>query len=139
IFSNNGIPNLSSAKVTVQCYDVNDTTGVETQLSTGISNVIGTNCTVTRSGNVATITEISANSGSIEVYAQAGTNFQSFVIPFYLSVYVGKGQITISRVDDGYTINTTPSSIVIPSNSDGSNPVITGAKTRVLLSKAGVN
>src|SRR5690606_5566126 len=64
---------------------------------------------------------------------------QSFTIPFYLTVYVGKGQITISRIDDGYTINTTPSSIVIPSNSDGSNPILTGAKTRVLLSKAGVN
>lgn len=52
---------------------------------------------------------------------------------------VAKAQITITRLDDGYTINTTPSSIVIPSNSDGSSPILTGAKTRVLLSKAGVN
>ncbi|GEM_PF-5273977 len=139
ILTNNDLPDLSSAKVIVQCYDVDDDTGVETQLSTSITNAIGTNCTVTRSGNVATITGVSANNGSVDLYAQSGANFRMLTIPFLLVKFAGKAQITISIVDDGYTINCTPSNIVIPANADGSNPILTGAKTRVLLSKAGVN
>lgn len=139
ILTNNDVPDLSSAKVIVQCYNVDDDTGVETPLATGFTNAIGTNCTVTRSGNVATITGVSANNGSVDLYAQSGVNFRLFTIPFFLVKFIGKAQITISIVDDGYTINCTPSNIVIPANADGSNPILTGAKTRVLLSKAGVN
>jgi hypothetical protein len=139
ILTNNDVPVLSSAKVIVQCYNVDDDSGVETPQATGFTNAIGTNCTVTRLGNVATITGVSANNGSVDLYAQSGVNFRMFTIPFFLVKFIGKAQITISIVDDGYTINCTPSNIVIPANADGSNPILTGAKTRVLLSKAGVN
>lgn len=52
---------------------------------------------------------------------------------------VAKGQKTITKLDDGYTIRLAPAAIIIPANSDGSNPVLTSAKTRVFLEKAGVN
>lgn len=52
---------------------------------------------------------------------------------------IAKGQKTITKLDDGYTIRLAPPAIVIPTNSDGSNPVLTAAKTRVFLEKGGVN
>lgn len=52
---------------------------------------------------------------------------------------VAKGQKTITKLDDGYTIRLAPPAIVIPTNSDGSNPVLTAAKTRLFLEKGGVN
>ena len=53
---------------------------------------------------------------------------------------VAKGQITISTLDDGfYTVRLAPSAIIIPANADGSNPVLTGAKARLFVSKDGGN
>lgn len=52
---------------------------------------------------------------------------------------VAKGQKTITRLEDGYTIRLAPQAIVIPANADGSNPVLTSAKTRVFLEKGGAN
>ena len=52
---------------------------------------------------------------------------------------VAKAQITITKLDDGYTIRLAPSAIVIPANADGTNPILTSAKTKVYLEKAGIN
>jgi len=52
---------------------------------------------------------------------------------------VAKGQKTITRLEDGYTIRLAPQAIVIPANADGSNPILTSAKTRVFLEKGGAN
>lgn len=52
---------------------------------------------------------------------------------------VAKGQKTITKLDDGYTIRLAPPAIVIPTNSDGSNPVLTAAKARLFLEKGGIN
>lgn len=49
---------------------------------------------------------------------------------------IAKGYKTITRVDDGYSIVATPSTILIPTNYDGTNPVLTGAKARVLVTNA---
>lgn len=48
-------------------------------------------------------------------------------------VEIAKGYKTITRVDDGYSIVATPSTILVPTNYDGTNPVLTGAKARVLV------
>lgn len=53
---------------------------------------------------------------------------------------IAKAQITISELEDGfYTVRLAPSAIIIPSNADGSNPVLTGAKARLFVSKEGGN
>lgn len=49
---------------------------------------------------------------------------------------IAKAHITIFDLEDGfYTVRLAPAAIIIPANADGGNPVLTGAKTRVLLSK----
>ena len=52
---------------------------------------------------------------------------------------VAKAQKTVTRLDDGYTVRLAPAAIVIPANSDGTDPVLTSAKTRVFLDKADVS
>lgn len=57
-----------------------------------------------------------------------------------MAVIIAKGQKTITGLQDGYSIIATPANIVIPSNADGSNPILSGAKSRVLLQNSqGVN
>ena len=51
-------------------------------------------------------------------------------------VEIAKGYKTITRVDDGYSIVAAPSTILVPTNYDGTNPVFTGAKARVLVTNA---
>lgn len=51
-------------------------------------------------------------------------------------VEIAKGYKTITRVDDGYSIVATPSTILVPTNYDGTNPVLSGAKARVLVTNA---
>lgn len=135
IVRNNGIPDLSKAKITVNSYDG------ETLVPTAITSLVPENCTATSSGNVATITGVSGTIGNLRINMIASGETSSIVINFDVlsGNVIAKNQKTISRLEDGYTIRLAPPAIVIPADASGNNPVLTSAKSRVFLEKAGVN
>lgn len=56
-----------------------------------------------------------------------------------MSKTLAQNRITVTAIDDGYTISLAPASTTIPANADGSSPVLTAAKTKVLLSRDKTN
>ncbi|WP_316743448.1 collagen-like protein [Pedobacter antarcticus] len=56
-----------------------------------------------------------------------------------MSKIIARGIITIVKIEDGYTVTLAPASASIPANADGSNPVLSGARTRVILSRDGIS
>ncbi|GEM_PF-2283307 len=137
IFRNNGVPDLTNSKITVSVMDGDQ------QVPCAITSLVPVGCTATypQGGTVATITGVSANSGSLQINIIASGQSSYVVVDFDVlsGNIIAKAQKTISRLEDGYTIRMAPPAAVIPADSDGSNPVLTSAKTRILLDKSGVN
>lgn len=51
---------------------------------------------------------------------------------------IARGSITITKMDDVYEIKLAPWTVSIPTNADGSNPVLLSAKTRLVVNKDNV-